>query len=206
MSRWTVPYHHGSLPEALMDGVAKAVTDHGVTGVSLRDVARQAGVSHSAPAHHYGSKAGMLTAFAARGYDLLAESVIAEVVAAAPADGPAELAAIGRGYVAFAIGHPAEFEVMFSPDAIDIDDPRLHAASESAYALLTSTIRRCGDEGRLHGRSAEVVAVAAWSMVHGLSALWLSGRLAERIEQQDPHKLAAAVSGLFVESILAPER
>jgi AcrR family transcriptional regulator len=197
-----VPYHHGSLPEALMDGVARAVTEHGVSGVSLRDVARQAGVSHSAPAHHFGSKAGMLTAFAARGYDLLAESVIAEVLAAAPADGPAELAAIGRGYVAFAVAHQAEFEVMFSPDAIDIEDPRLHAASEGAYALLTAAIRRCGEQGLLHGRSPEVVAVAAWSMVHGLSALWLSGRLAERIEEQDPHRLAAAVSALFVESIL----
>ncbi len=202
MSRWTVPYHHGSLPEALMDGVARAVTEHGVTGVSLRDVARQAGVSHSAPAHHFGSKAGMLTAFAARGYDLLAESVIAEVAAAWANDGAAELAAIGRGYVAFAIGHPAEFEVMFSPDAIEIDDPRLHAASETAYAVLTSAIGRCAEEGRLHGRSPEVVAVAAWSMVHGLSALWLSGRLAERITEQDPHRLAAAVSSLFVESIL----
>jgi AcrR family transcriptional regulator len=202
MSRWTVPYHHGSLPEALMDGVAKAVSEHGVSGVSLRDVARQAGVSHSAPAHHFGSKAGMLTAFAARGYDLLAESVIAEVVGAEAADGAAELEAIGRGYVAFAIGHPAEFEVMFSPEAIEIDDPRLHAASENAYALLTSTIMRCANEGRLHGRSPEVVAVAAWSMVHGLSTLWLSGRLAERIKEQDPHRLAAEVSALFVEAIL----
>ena len=113
MSRCTVPYHHGDLPAALLAAVQSAVADVGVSGVSLRDVARRSGVSHSAPAHHFGSKAGLLTAFATAGYQLLAESVIAEVAACHPADGPAELAAIGRGYVRFALGHPAHFEVMF---------------------------------------------------------------------------------------------
>jgi hypothetical protein len=56
----------------------------------------------------------------------------------------------------------------------------------------------------LHGRSAEVVAVSAWSLVHGLSALWLSGRLADRITEQDPQRLAAAVSDLFVRAVLPP--
>jgi AcrR family transcriptional regulator len=89
MSRCTVPYHHGDLPAALLAAVQSAVADVGVSGVSLRDVARRSGVSHSAPAHHFGSKAGLLTAFATAGYQLLAESVIAEVAACHPADGPA---------------------------------------------------------------------------------------------------------------------
>lgn len=149
-----------------------AVADAGVSGVALRDVARRAGVSHGAPAHHFGSKAGMLTAFATAGYWLMAQSVIDEVAASHPADGPAELAAIGRGYVRFAVGHPAHFEVMFRLDALN---------------------------------PAELVAVSAWSIVHGLSALWISGRLAERITEQDPRRLAAAVSDLFVEAVL-PEK
>lgn len=202
MSRWGVAYHHGNLPEALLDAVGAAVAEHGVTGVSVRDVARRAGVSHSAPGHHFGSKAGLLTAFAARGYELLAESVLKEVAAAGRSDATGELAAIGRGYVRFATGNPQLFEVMFRADAIDIADPRLYQASEAAYALLTSTIERCRADGRLHGRPAEVVAVSAWSIVHGLSALWISGRLAERISEQDPARLAAAVSGLFVDAVL----
>lgn len=84
------------------------------------------------------------------------------------------------------------------------DDPEFAAASEAAYGLLTATIERCRAAGRLHGRSPEVVAVSAWSMVHGLSALWLSGRLAERITEQDPQRLAAAVSDLFVDAVLPP--
>jgi AcrR family transcriptional regulator len=204
MSRWSVAYHHGDLPAALLEGVERAVADCGVTGVSLRDVARRAGVSHGAPAHHFGNKAGLLTAFAIAGYQLLAESVIAAVAESGAADGAAELAAIGRGYVRFAIGHPAHFEVMFRLDAVNPDDPEFVAASEAAYGLLTATIERCRAAGRLHGRPPEVVAVSAWSMVHGLSALWLSGRLAERITEQDPHRLAAAVSDLFVDAVLQP--
>jgi AcrR family transcriptional regulator len=204
MSRWTVPYHHGDLAATLLDAVAAAVAEHGVTGVSLRDVARRAGVSHGAPAHHFGGKAGMLTAFATRGFELLASFVLAEVVAAAGGDGPAELAAIGRGYVRFAVSHPTQFEVMFRLDALEPADPAFTMASEQAYGLLAATIERCRREGRLHGRSAEVVAVSAWSLVHGLSALWISGRLAGRIGEQDPERLAADVTSLFVQAILPP--
>jgi AcrR family transcriptional regulator len=201
-----VAYHHGDLPAALLAAVESAIADSGVSGVSLRDVARRAGVSHSAPAHHFGSKAGLLTAFAAARYQLLAESVIKEVAASDAADGAAELAATGRGYVRFAVGHPAHFEVMFRLDALDPGNAEFAAASEAAYGLLTATVERCRAAGRLHGRPPEVVAVSAWSLVHGLSALWISGRLSERIAEQDPQRLAAAVSDLFVEAVLPPAR
>jgi AcrR family transcriptional regulator len=197
-----VPYHHGDLPAALLDAVESAVDDVGVSGVSLRDVARRAGVSQSAPAHHFGSKAGLLTAFATVGYRLLAESVIEEVVASDPQDSAAELAAIGRGYIRFALAHRPHFEVMFRLDALDPDNAEFTAASEAAYGLLVATIERCRATGRLHGRSPELVAVSAWSLVHGMSALWISGRLSERMTEQDPERLAAAVSGLFVEAVL----
>lgn len=200
-------YHHGDLPTALLAAVRDAVAEVGVSGVSLRDVARRAGVSHSAPAHHFGTKAGLLTAFATAGYQLLAESVIAEVCAAQTAnrelDPAAELAAIGRGYVRFALANPAHFEVMFRLDALDPANSEFIAASETAYALLLATIERCRASGRLHGRSPELVAVSAWSLVHGLAALWISGRLSERIAEQDPERLAAAVSDLFVATVMA---
>jgi AcrR family transcriptional regulator len=197
-----VAYHHGNLPAALLEAVQSAVADYGVSGVSLREVARRAGVSPSAPAHHFGNKAGLLTAFATEGYQLLAETVIKEAAASDTADPGAELAAIGRGYVRFAIGHPAHFEVMFRLDVLDPANVDFAAASEAAYSLLTAVIERCRSAGRLHGRSPEVVAVSAWSLVHGLSALWISGRLSERITEQDPQRLAAAVSALFVETVL----
>jgi AcrR family transcriptional regulator len=196
----TVAYHHGDLPAALLAAVESAVADAGVSGVSLREVARRAGVSHGAPGYHFGSKAGLLTAFATAGYQLLAQSVIEEVAVSDAADGAAELAAIGRGYVRFAVAHPAHFEIMFWLDALDPANAAFAAASEAAYGLLTATIERCRAAGRLHGRSPELVAVSAWSLVHGLAALWISGRIAEH----DPRRLATAVSDLFTEAVLPP--
>jgi AcrR family transcriptional regulator len=190
------------LPTVLLDAVDDALRAGGASALSLRDVSRRAGVSHAAPAHHFGNKAGLLTAFAVQGYRRLAQSVLAEMSAAAPADGPAALAAIGRGYVRFAVSEPAQFDVMFRVDALDEDAPALLEAMEAAFSLLTGTIERCRLEGWIGDRDPMLVGVTAWSMVHGLASLWISGRLADRVEATDPDRLAAAVSGLFVEAVL----
>jgi len=182
--------------------VDDALRSGGASALSLRDVARRAGVSHAAPAHHFGSKSGLLTSFAAQGYRRLAESVVAEMTALAPTDGPAALAAIGRGYVRFAVTEPAQFEVMFRTDALDESAPELVAATGTAFGLLTGTVERCCLEGWLSDRDPQLVAVAAWSIVHGLASLWISGRLVDRIGASDSDQLAAAVSELFVEAVL----
>jgi hypothetical protein len=98
---------------------------------------------------------------------------------------------------------------MFRLDLLNADDPDFVAASEGAYALLVSTVSRCLSEGFLGENDPEVVAVSAWSMVHGLAALWISGRLAERISEKDPNRLADRVSRLYVDSVLramSPQR
>ncbi len=91
---------------------------------------------------------------------------------------------------------------MFRLDLLDAADAEFVAASEAAYGLPVSTIVRRREEGFLGEAEPEVVAVAAWSLVHGLSALWLSGRLTEWILETDPHRLAAKVSRLFVDAVL----
>jgi AcrR family transcriptional regulator len=197
-----VRYPRGDLPAALLDAVEAAVQVHGVSALSLRDVTRRAGVSHGAPAHYFRNKAGLLTAFATQGYVWLAAAVANEMADVGAGDGTEVLAAIGRGYVRFAVDHPAHFEVMFRLDALDLDDPRFQAAGDAAYSLLINTIELCRAEGRLRGRDPEIVAVAAWSLVHGLAALLISGRLSDRIREQDPNRLAAAVSQLFVDGVL----
>lgn len=194
-------YHHGDLRAALLDAVAQIVREKGPAGVSLREAARRAHVSHSAPAHHFGNKSGLLTAFAAQGYQRLAGDVLAMIAEAEPVDAPSTLAAVGRGYVRFAVSNPDQFGVMFRPELLDPDDADFQAASDAAYALLVATIARCAEEGRLDG-DPEVVAVAAWALVHGLATLWISGRVAPRIVERDPDRLAASVTSLFVERIL----
>lgn len=195
-------YHHGDLKVALLDAVENVVLEKGVGHVSLRAVARQAGVTHAASAHHFANKAGLLTAFATQGYMELAQEVVNAIDEAHPSDGPAVLEAVGRAYVTFALANPGRFEVMFRLDVLNASDPDFVAASDGAYSLLVNTISRCESEGLLRGRDPEVVAVAAWSMVHGLAALWISGRLGERINERDPHRLADRVSQLYVDAVL----
>ena len=91
---------------------------------------------------------------------------------------------------------------MFRPDALNPGNSEFTAASEAAYRLLTAAVERCHEAGRLHGRSAEVVAVSAWSLVHGLSALSISGRLSERITEQIAATGAAV--DLFTAAVLPP--
>jgi AcrR family transcriptional regulator len=195
-------YHHGDLKPALLDAVEQLVRERGVGHVSLRAVARRVGVTHAASSHHFANKAGLLTAFATQGYMQLAQEVISAIDEAHPVDGPAVLEAVGRGYVRFAVVNPGRFEVMFRLDVLNADDPDFVAASEGAYSLLVNTIARCQSEGFLGSRDPEVLAVAAWSIVHGLAALWISGRLGERIQETDPNRLAERVSRLYVDAVL----
>jgi len=196
------PYHHGNLRATVLAAVEECIRERGVSQLSLREVSRRIGVSNRAPAHHFKDKAGLLTEFAIDGYELLAQAVIASIAESQATSGPQILAATGRGYVRFAVAHREHFDVMFRLDLVNPSDERFIAATELAYGLLTSTIEQCARENRIGGRSRELVAVSAWSLVHGLSALWLSGRLSERIAEPDVERLARQVSELFVESVL----
>ena len=104
MSERTAPkpsYHHGNLREALLDAVGEILLEKGVGGVSLREAARRAGVSHSAPAHHFGDKLGMLTAFAIRGFELFGASMRKAIASAS--DPIEQINAMGLAYIRFAV-------------------------------------------------------------------------------------------------------
>lgn len=198
-------YHHGDLRAAMLEAVAALVRERGVGQVSLRAAARKIGVTHAAATYHFGNKAGLLTEFATRGYLQLAECVRSEIDKTCPPDGPALLAAAGRGYVRFAVENPERFEVMFRLDLVNPDDEAYVAASDAAYELLSAAIRRCEREGFLGNRDPETVAVAAWSLTHGLAALWIGGRLTQRLRDANPEMLADMVTELFVDSVLRSE-
>jgi AcrR family transcriptional regulator len=153
-----VPYHHGDLRRAILDAAIEAISAGGSAGLSLRELSRRAGVSHAAPIHHFGDKAGVLTALAAEGYDLLADAL------EAAGD---EFIEAGVAYVRFAVTYKAHFEVMFRPDTYHRDDPTVQKARERARRALESGVRTRTD--------AELAGVAAWSLMHGFATLWLTG-------------------------------
>src|SRR4051812_6811216 len=120
------PYHHGDLRRALVDAALEMVAEHGPAALSLREVARRAGVSHAAPTHHFRNKAGLLTAIAADGYRLLARA-LEEAGAKAGREERAGKESTpfreqGVAYVVFATEHPAHFAVMRAPYLLDTDD------------------------------------------------------------------------------------
>ncbi|MFE9252558.1 TetR/AcrR family transcriptional regulator [Streptomyces sp. NPDC007088] len=185
------PYHHGDLRRALLDAAVEAIERDGPARLSLRDLARRAGVSHAGPVHHFGDKAGVLTALATEGYGLLADAL-----GASPA-GASELVELGVSYVRFAVRHPAHFAVMFRRDLLHPEDPELRAAQQRARALLTGGVERA-----VGGRTTagpRLAGVAAWSLVHGYASLHLVGALGEEAGE-DVEETARVVAGLLFSS------
>lgn len=161
-------YHHGNLRQAMIEAAVQAISESGPAAWSLRELARRAGVSHAAPAHHFGDKTGLLTAVAADGFRLLVD-----VLAGAGED----FLEVGVAYVRFAVDHRAHFEVMFQPELYRPDDPDVSAARDRARDVLVR-----GAQALSPDRSKDrTTAIAAWSIAHGFASLWLSGALPDDI-------------------------
>ena len=160
------PYHHGNLRQELLDAAVQTITERGVAAVTLRGLASAAGVSHAAPAHHFGDKAGLLTALATDGFERLAD-----VLAAAGGD----FLDTGLGYVRFAVIHPAHFEVMYQPALYHADDPDLVAARARTSELLGASSRTMA--GGERPTDARDLALAGWSLMHGFATLVRSGAI-----------------------------
>ena len=194
-------YHHGDLRTALLDAVGEIIDEKGIGAVSLREAARRAGVSHSAPAHHFGDKLGLLTAFAARGFELFRHR-LGEAFEQAASEGPdAQLRAIGLAYLAFAEKHRPYFEVMFRAEMHDQNDPELQQISQRAFGVLMSAVEAM-DPADLDGADPLHVAMGAWATVHGLATLWLDGALALFTDED----LEALALGVFEVDTPASER
>jgi len=162
-------YHHGDLPNALRSAAVDVITEKGLGHFSLREVARRAGVSHAAPAHHFGDTTGLLTSLAIQGFDKLGE-VITE--ASAGIDDPEErLIAIGRGYVETGLRYPAHCQVMFRTDLVNCDDPAYLEAGNRAYGVLLDTVRAVIEQDN-PALDAEDAADLCWSAMQGLLVLY----------------------------------
>jgi AcrR family transcriptional regulator len=177
-------YHHGDLPRVLLEAAVQAIEEVGPAAVSLRDLARRAGVSHAAPAHHFGDKAGLLTALAADGFLRLAATLRQAY------QETGSFLEVGVAYVGFAVSHRAHFEVMFRPELYRTDDPELVQAREQARSLLYPPAAELAGASDHQGMAA---GVAAWSLVHGLATLWLNHNLPPELGD-DPEQLARQVA------------
>ncbi|HEX5613849.1 MAG TPA: TetR/AcrR family transcriptional regulator [Acidimicrobiia bacterium] len=161
-------YHHGDLPAALRCAAVDVIVEKGLANFSLREVARRAGVSHAAPAHHFGDTTGLLTSIAIEALTKLA-TVTRE--AASAHDDPVErLSAIGRAYVRMGQEYPAHCEVAFRSDLVDHSSEAYATAGADAFGVLVETIEALARE--LNPQLAVLDAAnLCWSAMQGLLVL-----------------------------------
>ena len=194
-------YHHGDLKNALLDTALEQISRNGVRSLSLRDVARRTGVSHTASYRHFASKESLLAAIAEQGFRRLSAAMRAATLPHAD-DPVAALQASGVAYVEFGVSYPEHLSVMFGVQLAHEDYPELAGASKEAYALLTSIVHDGLHAGGLRGTDERTITLAAWSIVHGLAQLITGGQLqAKDMPQVAPREMALAVTTLLHEGI-----
>ncbi|MRH91380.1 TetR family transcriptional regulator [Nocardia sp. SYP-A9097] len=195
-------YHHGDLREELLRASLRLIETEGLTAVSLRRVAREAGVSPGAPYHHFTDRAALLAALSARGFEQLgAQMISARDQAANPREA---LIGMGVGYVRFARDNPAYFRLMFRPELYEADKhPDASSAGDAAYAVLEAAIAEATSTDALPSEDIDTLAVALWSLAHGLASLTVDGKLELRSAQMGTTaaELSDRVTRLFTEMI-----
>ncbi len=170
-------YHHGDLRQALLKAALVILKDQDVRGLSLREVARQAGVSHTAPYRHFADKAALLEAVAEEGFIEFGR-YLNNAVAQTPAEPIESLKAIGEAYVRYALEHPTHFRLMFSylPNCPDAGSS-LPTTAQGTFQILVDVIVSAQAAGVIKAGDPNELAIGRWALVHGLSMLLLDGML-----------------------------
>ena len=163
------PYHHGNLRSALLDTSLALIRKKGLHDFTLREVARRAGVSHTAPYRHFRDKDDLLAAIAEDGFNRLTSKLRD---AASKGDGCLErLQMAGIAYVQFGVDRPEEFDVMFSVELQPDTHPSAKAAAEAAFESLLTLVVDCQRTGLLCRYEPHTAARIAWAHVHGIAEL-----------------------------------
>ena len=204
MATAETPYHHGDLPTALLAAVEGIIDEQGYADLSLREAARRAGVSHSAPAYHFGDKEGMLVAFCHQGFDVLYRAMLAAYEEHAAGTAVARMHAIGEAYVGFAAEHRAHFEIMFRSGIDKVAHEDLYEGGGRVFGLLLQTIGELQQDGHFAGENLVDVALYLWSVMHGFSTILVDGAVPPVLDDTDLTAFLGGVLNLAVPRQSAP--
>jgi AcrR family transcriptional regulator len=174
------PYHHGALRDALLKAAEGVLERDGLSGLTLRAVAREAGVSHAAPTHHFGDLTGLVSELAAIGYRQFSAAMTA--AAAAGTSLTEKAMARAKAYVAYAQAHPGMYGLMFRAERLDMKRPALHEAANASFAGLAGAIgasrhEQISEQALSLDQAAAIVR--SWSLLHGFTMLLLDDRLSD---------------------------
>lgn len=184
-----------------MLAAVEALDRSGPDVLSLRELARDAGVTAAAPYAHFADKAELLAAVSEDGFRLLGEAQ-AKALAKSGADPFERLRRLGRAYVEFAVAHRAHFSVMFRAWLPPGSEPGLRRSADAAFAPLMTALGEAHESGALTMPPADA-ALALWSLVHGLASLWIAGPVRDLWGRQGAAKLAERPLDLLVQALRA---
>ena len=173
-------YHHGDLRRALIEAALVILQTKDADSLSLRAVARQAGVSHTAPYRHFEDKADLLAAVAEEGFAAFGRC-LERAVDTAESEPIESLKATGVAYVKYAIAHPVHFRLMFNshalkPNSEDISSS-LFTTSIATFQILVDIISAGQKAGKFVAGDAKEIATGRWALVHGIAMLILDGMI-----------------------------
>lgn len=167
---------NSDLRAQILDASVTLIEEKGLGALSMREVARRAGVSHQAPYHYFADRQAILAAIAGEGFRRLSAAL--EPAVASKRKPVARLELGGRAYVAFALSQPGYFRVMFRPELVALENyPDALASAQEAFARLESLVAGVVEAGVIEPSHAPGLVTVAWSFVHGLSSLVLDGPL-----------------------------
>jgi AcrR family transcriptional regulator len=187
------PYHHGALRDALLEAAERVLERDGLAGLTLRAVAREAGVSHAAPTHHFGDLTGLLSELAAIGYRQFSAALATAATSGTNVAGLAR----AHAYVRFAQAHPGLYGLMFRTERLDMSRPSLNEAANASFAGFAGAIGASRHEeisAAALSLDQGAALVRAWSLVHGFTMLLLDDRLSDIFRRLPP--------GIDVETLL----
>lgn len=191
-------YHHGDLRAALLESAVALIREAGAEGLTLREVARRAGVSHTAPYRHFRDKEDLTAGIAEEGFATLARDM--ERAASAKGTPRQRLLLGGRAYVAFALKRPEHFKVMFSTNLDPKHHPDARKAADAAFGGLVALVAACQEAGQIRRGDPLTLARIAWSQVHGIAALATGRQFAFKTQKEvlafADEAMAAMVDGV----------
>ena len=197
------PTQRGEGRAALLHAALEELEENGVANLSLRAIARRAGVSHAAPKYHFSDRSGLLTAVALDGFTRL-NVALADAVAAAGSDARAQFAAGGRAYVEFGLDNAALFVLMFRVEQLDLTNAELLQQKNAAFESLDRIVRNGTESAAFTaGQPAEVLALISWAFLHGLVVLAHDGALELMTGESGTAALAASLTAAFADTISA---
>ena len=176
-------YHHGNLREVLLESALRLIAEMGPAGFTLRELARRAGVSHNAPYRHFRDREDLMAAVATEGYRELTFAM--QRAAKNHTDPLDRLKQAGLAYITFALRRPEHFAVMFDgPVSLKTEHPGSSGAAKEAFTALVSFVQGCQEAGQFPVGDPQNFTLLAWSMVHGIAKLAITGRLPFRTKTE----------------------